>query len=567
MDFEIKNGTLVRYNGTASNVVIPEGVVRVKEDAFPFDCSDFESISFPASLNRIDYNAFHGITRTVSVHIVSLEAWLNLKLGGKSYPDCPVFHISYDLYINGQKLENLVVPPNVMKISKSLFQNCRSLKRVEIQGAEEIEAFSFASCHELQEVIIADSVKKIGDNAFDGCCNLGKCHLPASITKINPDTFLYCTKLEEITIPEGVNTICSSAFENCRRLIRLHIPQSLRSIDDSAFCSCAALEHIDLPDGIKMIGASAFCNCESLKELIVPHGIKQIAADALPKNLETIMIKCKMSAFAPEAFKDLKALKIVCISEDEYEKAKRIVKRVKFNNLKGQPMGGKESSASGESVAAAFSCTAESIQVIYPEGKQNESANQDPFIRLNGKPKAFAVPARQKLTVLANGQQFFVWVDIGQSGNLFCAHYETKDKGEDYDLQRALGNVSNWYGFIDDETGKWYNSPLEKSIAHGLEPLAAQEVEKRLFAFAAILNQCVSEDSIKRIFLNAEKKKDGFLSKNRIQHLALLRLVKKEGMVFKLVAKNEDETAIRIEMRSEVPATSKLLNNIYLLES
>lgn len=82
------------------------------------------------------------------------------------------------------------------------------------------------------EVFIPDSVKKIGEYAFDGC-DLEKIHLPAYLE----------------TIPKGCfNHNCFTSIE---------WPQTLKHIEDKAF-RCSDLEKIILPEGVEDVGYDVF---------------------------------------------------------------------------------------------------------------------------------------------------------------------------------------------------------------------------------------------------------------------------------------------------------------------
>lgn len=82
--------------------------------------------------------------------------------------------------------------PNISKIMKTVFQNCKELLAIEIP----------------------DSVTSIGNDAFRACYGLTSIKLPANLEIIGNYAFINCTGLTSITIPKNVTKIGYYAFAN-----------------------------------------------------------------------------------------------------------------------------------------------------------------------------------------------------------------------------------------------------------------------------------------------------------------------------------------------------------------
>lgn len=65
-DFEIRGGVLVKYNGSATEVEVPEGVVEIGRKAFA-DCKNLVGIVFPEGLEKIGAYAFQGCSRLSAI--------------------------------------------------------------------------------------------------------------------------------------------------------------------------------------------------------------------------------------------------------------------------------------------------------------------------------------------------------------------------------------------------------------------------------------------------------------------------------------------------------------------
>ena len=88
---------------------------------------------------------------------------------------------------------------------------------------------------------IPDSIKSIGEMAFEGCSGL-----------------------KSITIPNGVKSIGFGAFSGCSGLKSITIPNSVTSIGDYAFYFCSGLKSITIPNSVMSIGVCAFWGCHGL---------------------------------------------------------------------------------------------------------------------------------------------------------------------------------------------------------------------------------------------------------------------------------------------------------------
>lgn len=93
-----------------------------------------------------------------------------------------------------------------------------------------------------------NEVTIIGNYAFYGCeydsdnLNVGSLYtinLPQSIKSIGNNAFDYCSRLTSINIPEGVTHIGKYAFGECRALLELVIPSTIQTIGIYAFYTSA----------------------------------------------------------------------------------------------------------------------------------------------------------------------------------------------------------------------------------------------------------------------------------------------------------------------------------------
>ncbi|MBQ7578944.1 MAG: leucine-rich repeat protein, partial [Clostridia bacterium] len=200
---QISGSTVVGYNGSSADVVIPQYVVKnnqIKEvttiSARAFENnSTITSISIPNTITSIGSAAFLHCFNLNKVYITDIATWCNITFDD-SYSN-PLYHTNenyvvaaVDLYVNNEKVVDLVIPDGVTKIKKYAFMD--SL---------------------IKSVTIPDSVEIIDEDAFD-CYYL-------TIVNISPNSKLKQIKsralnsqINDLYIPSQVIEIESQAFGN-----------------------------------------------------------------------------------------------------------------------------------------------------------------------------------------------------------------------------------------------------------------------------------------------------------------------------------------------------------------
>lgn len=207
-DFQIENGILTRYTGAGGDVVIPDDVLVIGDEAFS-DCVNLTGIKIP---DRV-------------IHI-----------GEMSFQNC----------IN---LTRITIPDRVTCIGDHAFRGCRKLISINIpRRVVRIGMGMFGGCTNLTNITLPDRVTYIGDSVFWGCKSLTSIAIPDSVTSIGAGAFLHCTSLTSIVIPNSVTSIGKSAFSGCASLTDITIPKSVRSIGQKAFYGCKSIK-LAAPNG------------------------------------------------------------------------------------------------------------------------------------------------------------------------------------------------------------------------------------------------------------------------------------------------------------------------------
>ena len=124
----------------------------------------------------------------------------------------------------------------------------------------------------LKEIVLPNSLEKLGKGCFAYQTNLEKINIPDSIKEIPFKSFCECKNINEIKLPENIEIIGDCAFWDCNNLYYINFPQSIRIIQSNAFKGCATLPEVKLKN-VRYIGMCAFKECYNLKSVEIDGDI------------------------------------------------------------------------------------------------------------------------------------------------------------------------------------------------------------------------------------------------------------------------------------------------------
>ncbi len=144
----------------------------------------------------------------------------------------PVEILGKSIFNDCHDVESIIMPDSVVKIGEGAFMSCGIKNIVIPDSVTEIGDYTFSGPN-LESVKLSKNLKELPGYFLQNCFNLKELFIPEGIKKI-PRKFIYRTNLEELILPNSIVEIDSLALVKCKFEI-LKIPQSVKRIGEKAF--------------------------------------------------------------------------------------------------------------------------------------------------------------------------------------------------------------------------------------------------------------------------------------------------------------------------------------------
>ena len=252
------------------SVVVPSGVVRIKERAFQW-CTNLRTISLPEGLKVLEDAVLeycYSLKSVVMPSTLEEVGYYQFQHDGNltSVTLSPKMTCINDcMFQDCNSLEEITIPDNIETIGNYAFCYCRHLKTVNIGANTKLryigQAFQYTA---MESFTLPANVDSVESWAFQGNYYLKNFTFNNKITVIPAGFLGECTSLESITIPDSVTEVWDRAFEDCTSLKTATIGKNVSSIGWEAFRNCTSLTDVYLSEALSSIGSNVFADCVNL---------------------------------------------------------------------------------------------------------------------------------------------------------------------------------------------------------------------------------------------------------------------------------------------------------------
>lgn len=345
-DFVVVDGVLKEYNGTDTEVIIPDDLGIVECAGGVFRYKNVRKVVFPEGMTILGRQQFYGNS---SIEEVILPSTL-VEMG--------------DYVFQGTSaLKEVIIPGSLRTYSYCNFMYS-GVERVIFEEGASIDgfgSFGFYQCRNLKEIQLPN-FKSFGYGCFRECINLTSIVIPETVTAFgSSQVFYYLPKLRSMTwlssnpIALQANSldrhasdvhyyVPADAVENYKATwsqyadkihsideysydengyvtgyngteTSLIIPAHAKGIAEGAFANNANITVVYMPTAIRSFGASAFDGASNLADVALPTFLESIPAKAFQGTaIESINVPATVTSLGDYAFNNCGKLASITIN-------------------------------------------------------------------------------------------------------------------------------------------------------------------------------------------------------------------------------------------------------------
>lgn len=206
------------WESNVESLVLNEGLESIGVQAFARS-TKLASVTFPSSLKVIGKHAFEDCVALTKLNLSKTKVE---EIGSNAFRETGLKEVAFPVSLKKigsqaflkTQLENVVLPEGVQEIGNEAFREVVTLKSITLpNNIQKVGERAFTGCTQLMIVNYTGSMKLaegvVENAAFSDCQALKRIILPQSISEVQSGVFIGCASLQEIILPESVRKIGS----------------------------------------------------------------------------------------------------------------------------------------------------------------------------------------------------------------------------------------------------------------------------------------------------------------------------------------------------------------------
>lgn len=333
-------------NTAIKKAVLPSSIVKIGLGAFE-NCENLASVSLGTKVRSIGINAFYNTkifsSKMNAKNVVYIGKYLvacdsdksgrrlTVKDGTIGIADSAVMP---QVVSSGGKIKNVILPNSVKFVGSNAFSNSKNITKITVGGKIERigkDAFKGTGFYKNYAKVYSGA-KYIGKYLCSGIYGKKSVKVKNGTTVIADGAFDFGdrkSKLQKITMPSSLKTIGESAFKNSK-LKTVTVPKNVKYIGKQAFLGNKNLEKFKVNKDSKYFSATSgvlfnknksdvicYPSAASRTAYSLPNSVKYIApyAFAGAKNLKSVKLNNGLAFIGELAFLDCKNLNSVAVPD------------------------------------------------------------------------------------------------------------------------------------------------------------------------------------------------------------------------------------------------------------
>lgn len=287
------------------NITLPNSIRHIRNCAFA-GCELLREIKLSEGLIDIDSDAF---ARCKSLDMIELPNNI-VNINDRAFSRC-------------ESLETIKLPNSIQHIGYRVFEHCKFLEAIEcnneyfcsINGVlfdkKEKKCIGYPSGRIERSYVIPDGTLAVGGAAFASCYDLEAIILPASVQTLEDRAFQSCWGLKSIKLPDQLNSIAPATFLDCSRLKSIECDSSFFKSIDGVLFTADLKTLVCYPQG-------RYC-----ENYVIPDSVIKMAKEAFSSNLsyscEKVTLPKSLTEFDTKTFYFHESLKWIECDNEHYK--------------------------------------------------------------------------------------------------------------------------------------------------------------------------------------------------------------------------------------------------------